>query len=173
MKLLNKVILPKTAAGHLLTSLIKDWQTYFWFIFIGNLCFKEAVPPSVKSVVGPVLVCFSAVLTVYNLFALQKVLSELRAISPKTDVISPEKLGLLASFLLPRKIRQTSFEPYFEELKEDRLEARLKIHSCAGRMWVEFCFYLRLFVALLQSFGCWFKDIASKASPLLKWILGS
>jgi hypothetical protein len=87
--------------------------------------------------------------------------------------LGPEKISILLSFFLPRKIRQTSFEPYMEELKEDRLEARRKIHSQTGKVWVEFCFYFRLIVAFLQSLVCWARDFLSKASPILKWILGS
>lgn len=84
----------------------------------------------------------------------------------------PERTGLLLSFLIPRKIRQNAFEPYFEELKEDRLFAKGKVHSKAGKCWVEFCFYFRLIIAFLQSLICWVREILAKASPILKWILG-
>ena len=83
-----------------------------------------------------------------------------------------ERLGELVGFLLPRRIRKQAFEPFFEEMKADRLEAASSARSFAAKAWVEFCFHFRLLVTFVQSLLCWFGDILSKMSPVFKWLLG-
>ncbi len=71
-------------------------------------------------------------------------------------------------FLLPRKIRRDVFEPFFEELKEDRLEELAVSGSKAVKHWIGCCFYFRLLVTFLQSLLCWAGDVVGKAAPFLK-----
>lgn len=73
--------------------------------------------------------------------------------------LTPESIGELIQFFLPPKIRKECFEPYFEELKEDRIIAAALAKSPCYKFWVEVAFLFRLVITFLQSFVCWFWKI--------------
>ena len=82
--------------------------------------------------------------------------------------ISPEFVGELLGFLVPRKTRQDSFEPFFEDLKADRLEKMARSQSRGVKRWIEFCFYFRLCVTVVESLVCYLGDLVSKLAPFIR-----
>lgn len=82
--------------------------------------------------------------------------------------ITPDGLGRLFSFLVPRKTRAECFEPFFEDLKADRLEKIARKPSRRVKRWIEFCFYFRLCVTVVQSLGCYLTDALSKVAPFIR-----
>lgn len=81
---------------------------------------------------------------------------------------SVERLGQLLSFLVPRKTRIECFEPFFEDLKADRLEKLARSGSRGVKRWIELCFYFRLCVTVVQSLGCYLGETLSKIAPFIR-----
>lgn len=80
----------------------------------------------------------------------------------------PERLALLAGFLVPPSVRLKCFEPFFEEMKEDRLEKIARTGSRGVKRWIEFCFYFRWAVTVLQSLVCYLGDLLAKLAPFIR-----
>jgi hypothetical protein len=85
--------------------------------------------------------------------------------------ITPDGLGKLLGYLVPRKIRKACFEPFLEDLKVDRLEKIAATRSRVENGWIEFCFYLRLAVTVLQSLVCYLGDLLAKIAPYLRALI--
>ena len=82
--------------------------------------------------------------------------------------LSPENLGAHIGFLLPAKVRKECFDPFFEELREDRLRSLEVARSAFGRRFIEVCFHVRLWAALSSSVLCACSDHLRKLVPLFK-----
>jgi hypothetical protein len=82
--------------------------------------------------------------------------------------VTPEDIGRLLGFLVPRIIRNKCFEPYFEDLKADRLEKLARKGSRGVKRWIDFCFYLRLCVTVVQSLFCYLGETLSKLAPFIR-----
>ncbi|MGC4017500.1 MAG: hypothetical protein QM755_23745 [Luteolibacter sp.] len=98
----------------------------------------------------------------------QGILGVARAIVKTLGGIRPERLFTYLQFLLPKRVRERYFEPYLEELKEDRILALQAQPSAFGRRFIEACYYFRLALALLRSFACIIGDLLAKLAPFLK-----
>lgn len=83
----------------------------------------------------------------------------------------PERVGDFIGYLLPRGIRESAFNPYFEELKEDRLERKAKAKSASLEIIIEIFFYFRLTVSFLDSLRVWLLSPVSKMISALKMLL--
>jgi hypothetical protein len=57
----------------------------------------------------------------------------------------------LAAVIIPVKTRKESFEPAFEDAKDDYLAKRRKFRGHAARTWLAFCFCLHIIVIVGQS----------------------
>lgn len=79
-----------------------------------------------------------------------------------------EKLGHLISFLVPRKTRRECFDPFFEDLKADRLEDLPHSGSRSVKCWIEITFYWRLCIAVLNSLVCYLGDTLLKVALFFK-----
>ena len=90
----------------------------------------------------------------------------------KVHLPTPESAGRIMGFLLPRAIRERCFEPYFEELKLDRIEKRQHVKGRLANGLVEGMFYLRLLGTYIASLWCAVGGFFAKLSPVLKWLLG-
>lgn len=86
----------------------------------------------------------------------------------ETFPFSPTMLGKLLSFLVPRRVREECFEPFFEDLKADCLENLARTGSRGVKRWIEFCFYFRLCITVVQSLVCYLGELLSKLAPLIR-----
>lgn len=82
--------------------------------------------------------------------------------------LSPESFGALLGMLVPRSIRARCFEPFLEDLKADRAEKTARTASRRVKRWIEFCFYFRLAVTVVQSLVCYLGDLVAKIAPFIR-----
>ena len=92
----------------------------------------------------------------------------LKALGDSRRKLSPEFVGELVSILVPAKTRKECFEPYFEDLKGDRLKKIARSRSRFVKRWIEFCFYFRLSVTVVQSLVCYLGESLAKIAPVLR-----
>ncbi len=81
---------------------------------------------------------------------------------------NPERIAHLVGFLVPRLVRAKCYEPFLEDLKADRAERIARTGSPRVRRWIEFCFYFRLAVTVLQSLVCYLGDLVAKIAPFIR-----
>jgi len=81
---------------------------------------------------------------------------------------SPENIGRLLSYLVPRMVRAKCFEPFLEDLKADRAEKVARTASRRVKRWIECCFYFRLVVTVIQSLVCYLGDLLAKIAPFIR-----
>jgi hypothetical protein len=84
------------------------------------------------------------------------------------SIPSPELLGKLLGFLVPVTVRVRCFDPFFEDLKADRLEKLARSGSRGVKCWIEFTFYWRLCVTVVNSLVCYLGDTLLKVALFFK-----
>ena len=80
----------------------------------------------------------------------------------------PERLGLMAGFLVPTGVRERCFQPFFEDLRADRAEKIARTSTRRVKRWIECCFYFRLVVTVIQSLVCYLGDLLAKVAPFIR-----
>ena len=105
-----------------------------------------------------------------DLIELQKHEATIRTEEDRTTKkLTPEKLCRLWAFILPKYCRVRYLEPALEEVKEDRILAKVEAESDVQRRLIEGQFYVKLAVTYLFTLLCLLRDGLAKLSPVLKW----